>query len=428
MKTRLFSVLLLSAMLAGTARADVATYKITRAEQPPALDGVLDDKCWENAPAFSRFRTLIRDTTTAPVPSTTAMLCYDEDWLYVAYRCVEPLMDKLSALYKNHDGAVWRDDCIEIMLNPSGDRTRYFHIVVNAAGVVRDAYWRSPGNEDLSWESGAQVKTRLGKSEWTVEMRIPIGNLNLAGPEAPWTFHLVRTRNPVVQHLTMLDAAMDSYHELNHFARLEGFRFRKRPIGFVKGTLGELYEGINLAKVTLRNHGGKPEPFRVVLRVGQKGEPDVRDGAAPAGKEITVQVPWRLKRPADQRVSLDLYHGERRIGGLVRRIKQVPNLLGQPKKTSFVIDPDRPIRVNLPVNLAEGSRKNARVQWKATDAAGKVVEQGLAPVTAPHVELQLKGKNWRAGRYQLHVTLEADGKELASRQTAIVLIESPFGA
>ena len=168
MKTNFLSVFVLLTLLAGAARADVATYQITRTGRPPSLDGVLEDKCWENALVLGRFRTLTLDTPGQAIPPTTAMLCYDEDWLYVAYRCAEPSMDKLLTVCKNHDGPVWRDDCVEIMLNPSGDRTRYFHIVVNAAGVVRDAYWRNPRDEDLSWESGTEAKTRRGESEWTI--------------------------------------------------------------------------------------------------------------------------------------------------------------------------------------------------------------------------------------------------------------------
>jgi len=225
----------------------------------------------------------------------------------------------------------------------------------------------------------------------------------------------------------MLDAAMASYHEMNHFARLEGFRFRERPVGFVKGTLGELYEGINLAKVTLRNYSDRPEAFRILLRVGQADKPTVREGTAPVGKEITVEVPWQLKRLTDERVSLDVYRGERRMGGLVRRIVRVPKLLGQAKRTSFVMDPDRPVRVTVPVNLAEGSRKNARVRWKAIDAGGRPRGNGVASVTGSSVNIGIDCKAWRAGRYQLRVTLEADGKELASMETAIILTESPFG-
>jgi len=156
------------------AQAGVATYRISRTATPPRLDGKLDDACWKGALKIQGFGLLGKGKASGDLPPTSAFLAYDADYLYVAYRNGEPLSDRLILKAKQHDGRTWMDDCVEMFFNPSGDRRRYVQIVVNAAGVAMDGSYPGPSTRmDLGYESGIEVKTRIGKGEWTSRPGFP---------------------------------------------------------------------------------------------------------------------------------------------------------------------------------------------------------------------------------------------------------------
>lgn len=75
-------------------------------------------------------------------------------------------------------GAVYRDDCLEVFLQPEEDR--YWGWEVNALGTLleyKTAGWGSgPVEErhfDYKWKTSALLKTRRHDAGWVVEMKIP---------------------------------------------------------------------------------------------------------------------------------------------------------------------------------------------------------------------------------------------------------------
>jgi len=405
---------------------EVGTYEIARFGEPPRIDAALDDACWRTALHIDGFRPISGKIDPRRVAATDAFLGYDEDALYVAYRCAEPMMDQLAVNYTRHDGPVWKDDCVEVFLNPSGDRVHYAHIVANAAGVVRDAFHEGSTRQSLTWESGAEVKTRRAAAEWTIEMRIPLDSLPLLGPTTAWTFQLVRTRCPVAQHLTMLREGLAGFHETQHFARLVGFRFRERVVGFVGGTLGELYQGINVARVTLRNYSDRPRSVRGVVGLETSEDKTVREAVVPADGTVTLDVPWTLGQVKAQRACLAVFCGQRRIGGLMQTIERTPDLLGRLRRNAFVMTPYQPLRVEVPIALAEGSRSNAQLRWRVADQSGDTKVEGQSAVTGDVVTARLFWPKWEPGHYTLELALKAGGREETSAREALVLVQSPF--
>jgi len=419
-------IMVVSVLTTGWAYGDIRAHRIIRTGAPPRIDGLLDDGCWETALRFERFHPL-NEMDTRAVPPTVAMMTYDEDYLYIAYRCGEPLMDKLATLETRHDGKVWMDDSVEIFLNPSGDRVHYFQIVVNAAGVMRDAsFVGGPDSMDLSWESGSQAKTRRGENEWSAEIRIPIDSLSLAGPETPWTFQLGRSRCPVPQYLTMLDVVMKGYHNIDKFDRLEGFRFSNRPVGFLGATMGESFQGTNVARVRLLNHGGKAETVRAVVTIEGEEPQTVSGIPVPPGKLVECDIPWTLGPVADRRVRLDVFLGKQRVGGIQRVIEDVPEILGTPLRKAFFMGPDPSVRISVPVNLAEGSRRDAVLRWVVSNTAGQKLGEGTSPVIGNNVSLEISWYPWRPGRFTLNLILEINGRQRANSREMIFLVEDPF--
>ena len=156
-------------------------WRIPRAAEAPAIDGVLDDAVWKAAkPVASgklgpeKGREKLGDMHF----DTTIKMAYDDKYLYIAIVNLEPQTDRLSVQYLNHEAQTWRDDAniIDIRTEPG---LEFYSIQFNSAGTVNDSYvwnanprgWKPKWDE--RWESHVKCVGRVTKDAWDLEMAIP---------------------------------------------------------------------------------------------------------------------------------------------------------------------------------------------------------------------------------------------------------------
>ena len=422
----------------GTLSGEVVTYRVGRAREAPSVDGRLDDACWRSACVVDTFGPLGGGQADG-TPATRALLSYDADFLYVAFDCREPLSDKLEARTLEHDGPTWKDDGVEIFLNPSGDRERYVQLAINVAGTVMDGYIGRPGEKvDTSYETGAEAKAVIATGSWSLELRVPFAGLPLAGPRGAWTFHLARNRRAAGQLLTSLQSATSGFHEIAKFDRLEGIELPERPVGVVRVAPGEFLRGTNVCRVRLRNWG--EERAEVTLRAGiglgrseSEGETEsegvgVASVVLPPGEEAGAEVAWDLReQDAGTTFRLAVRLGERLLQSHAVAVPNVPALFGRVRCPVFYFSQHRFVRVELPVNLAERSRLDARLRWQAVNGGGQPVGRGLTTLRDRTAVLRLYWPRWAEGSYRLHLNLERGGEKLGRTQEAIRLVMNPWG-
>lgn len=133
-------------------------------QTPPNVDGRLDDAAWAGAALIEHL-----DKQT---PGTTVRLCVDERALYVGVLCEHRDGQPPQAQQVDRDGALWRDDCIEIWIAPDLNRVVNYQFAVNAANSFYDAMnygGRGQSSHDPRWDHAVSI----GKTTWTVEMAIP---------------------------------------------------------------------------------------------------------------------------------------------------------------------------------------------------------------------------------------------------------------
>ena len=171
---------------AAVPRAKPPTCYVPRAAAPPKIDGVLDDDAWKALPTCRLARTL---DGTGPAPQPTEVrLRRDARKLYLAFRCAEPLSDRMTVSKRSHDGAVWDDDSIEFFLGPAGGG--YFHFGVNAVGSTYDAR-----GKDRSWNSRLTAASGREAGAWTLEVAVELKALAPQGkPPAAWSANFNRNR------------------------------------------------------------------------------------------------------------------------------------------------------------------------------------------------------------------------------------------
>ncbi len=154
------------------------TYVVHKTENPPVLDGKDDDAAWKAAAWTSLF---VNSLNGQPVSyPTKAKILWDDKNLYVLFSCQDP--DVWSTIAK-HDGSLWTQEVVELMIDPEGDGATYVELQVNPKGAVFDAYLPRYRQTQADWESGLKaavtvqgtLNKRTDKDQgWTVEMSVPL--------------------------------------------------------------------------------------------------------------------------------------------------------------------------------------------------------------------------------------------------------------
>ena len=130
MKRGIICILILMALVAVS-----APYKISQAAaQPPVIDGMLDEDCWQNALKFDKFNKLNLGTPAAL--KTEVFLTYDSSALYVAFKCYRPKGGQ-PRLVPEKDA--YANDHVEIMVDPNFTQNRYFHYLIGINGKIYSA-------------------------------------------------------------------------------------------------------------------------------------------------------------------------------------------------------------------------------------------------------------------------------------------------
>lgn len=114
--------------------------------------------------------------------------------------CDEPEIKSLRANSKVHDVDVWKDDLVEIFINPARKGQNYAQFAVAPTGVSYDAALINNSREPQWNPAGIEIIPQRDEKSWSFTMRIPaavllslLPDLRKTGPDQ-WSFNLVRTR------------------------------------------------------------------------------------------------------------------------------------------------------------------------------------------------------------------------------------------
>lgn len=125
--------------------------------------------------------------------------------LMVRFDCKEPYLEQLSTVKRGKDDPdIWKDDSVEVFLNPSGDRRDYIQIIVNADGTVCDQKSMSLGTlslkGDYSWDSHALVRPHRAFKCWGVTIALPLSRLGKLADRIPANFCRNRSLKDPARH------------------------------------------------------------------------------------------------------------------------------------------------------------------------------------------------------------------------------------
>ncbi len=253
----------------------------------PNIDGLVERGEWAEASAMHPLVSL--GGRSQPSAQTDVMIGYTRHALYISATMHDPAPGEIKAEVTDRDGAVWRDDSLELFFDPNHKGKEYIHFVVNALGVRYDAY-NTDEQVDYRWEA----KTARLETGWSAEMLLPFEGDVEPSPGAVWGFVAARN-SPHLNEMSATSRHMKSFLEPENFG---GVIFGSKPATMKIVALGQGQIGMNQAAIVLSNSAAKNFSGKVHVRIMGASKYGNYYGAqkvtVAAGEVVTVQVPYKL--------------------------------------------------------------------------------------------------------------------------------------
>jgi hypothetical protein len=205
------------------------------AQEPPKIDGKLDDPAWKSAAVIDHFAAFWKGQETQ---GTRAWLVWDNDALYFAATMTDTELRSSGTKRNDH---LWEGDVFELFFKPSAERPAYYEFQVNPKSlIVEVAFPRRGENFDklaagppLGMEATAVAEGTIDQEGdrdqgWKVEGKIPWSAFRPTGgrpqPGATWLFALCRydygPKGTVPITMSSAPLTQPSFHRYEDYGRL----------------------------------------------------------------------------------------------------------------------------------------------------------------------------------------------------------------
>lgn len=139
-----------------------------RTYSAPEIDGILNDKCWENIEAITEFTKYDPIYNHPPSFQTEIKIIYDDNAIYIGACMFDPSPDSILHQLGERDESSLNADRFGIELDTYNNHLDAYIFAVTASGVQID-YRVSDGTYNAVWKS----KTLITKNGWMAELKIP---------------------------------------------------------------------------------------------------------------------------------------------------------------------------------------------------------------------------------------------------------------
>lgn len=182
----------------------IPRYEVKRAAGRIVVDGKLDEAAWRVANTLTM--QFPWDEQTGAKQKTIARILWDDEYLYVGYECEDA---DIVAHFDKRDDPTYRDDAVEIFINPNpAQQTFYYGMEMNARAVLYDYFRVFPTlllkrldftGVQLATNIRGTLNMRGDKDDgWSLEVAIPWSNFQELASKLPpeagsaWTANLNR--------------------------------------------------------------------------------------------------------------------------------------------------------------------------------------------------------------------------------------------
>ena len=167
---------------------------IVRLQNPPKIDGILDDPVWEEIVPLTDFIMYQPGNGKAErkTHKTELYVGYDDEAFYVGAKMYDPSPDSILTQLTERDDLNANADWLGIFINPFNDGLNDFNFWITAAGVQVDSRTTSEG-DDRGWNTVWSSSVTIVEDGWVAELKIPYRCLRFPKAQGrTWGFNSIR--------------------------------------------------------------------------------------------------------------------------------------------------------------------------------------------------------------------------------------------
>ena len=156
------------------------------------LDGIPSEEAWNAVEWGGDFTQSQPNEGKPPSQQTNFKILYDNEFLYIAYKCHDLAPDSIVKQMSRRDE--FPGDWVEINIDSYHDLRTAFSFTLSVSGVRSDEFISGDGNNwDANWNPIWFAKTHIDSEGWTGEVKIPLSQLRYGkDAEKVWGFQITR--------------------------------------------------------------------------------------------------------------------------------------------------------------------------------------------------------------------------------------------
>jgi len=168
-------------------------YHAGRVKDAIVIDGVLNEKTWQQAHAATGFWMSKPYDSVPPVNQTTFRIAFDEHFLYLAFACKDDGQGPVvQSLRRDFDFRF--NDNVGFYFDPYNDYTNGFYFNITPYGVQREGLMANggsqPDNFSAFWDNKWYSAVTRTDTLWIAELAIPFKSIRYNRGE--WNFNILR--------------------------------------------------------------------------------------------------------------------------------------------------------------------------------------------------------------------------------------------
>ncbi len=168
--------------------------RAVRAATPLTIDGVLDERVYEDVLPMSDFIQIEPQEGSPATQQTEVWLLFDDEYVYVSARCWESHPERMIANEMRRDNSnITQNELFAFSLDTFYDRRNGVLFNTNPIGGRMDGQITNETQINLDWNPIWRVVSGRFEGGWTVEAAIPFRSLRYRpGQEQLWGFNVLR--------------------------------------------------------------------------------------------------------------------------------------------------------------------------------------------------------------------------------------------
>jgi|GEM_PF-6424959 len=191
------SALLRSVAILGLLAGAAAASPVVVINRAP--DGVANAKDYANkigrpADGWASGFNVLNDPQTAAGAETRFRLALGGEHLFFLAEAAEPVPGGPVASRTGPDGALWKDDSVELFIQTGSDPSSAFQLIVNAAGQFTGRRLLQFGIMSQPWTPRVSTDARGIRGGWAVAAAIPLAELSPNPDRKEWRVQVARNR------------------------------------------------------------------------------------------------------------------------------------------------------------------------------------------------------------------------------------------